>query len=265
MAHPLDGVDAKLHRAIAHIANLEREIRAFTERKPYTLRRQEEPSAGGLEVKLFAVDSGIGDPPVSIRLLAGEVIYQLRSALDHLIHQLVILNGQAVKLHNSRSHQFPIFETREGYVKRAPRMIDGVSKAVAQMVEDAQPYKRLPNAPKQHSLWRVQDLNNTDKHRLIPITVVGVEQITGRESADNTTYADVFRMHRPGPLKDGELIAGFVTRDKHIHTDLACTISFQHIPTIQGPLNTMPASMHGLLWYLTSDVGTVIEDFRRLF
>ena len=72
------------------------------------------------------------------------IVYQLRSSLDHLVHELVILSGNAEKLKDSRKHQFPIFESKSGYDKRAGRMIDGVSNNIARLVEQQQPYVHRP-------------------------------------------------------------------------------------------------------------------------
>ena len=43
-------------------------------------------------------DYDAGEPDVSLVLLAGEILYQLRSSLDHLVHQLVILSGNEERL-----------------------------------------------------------------------------------------------------------------------------------------------------------------------
>jgi hypothetical protein len=263
MPHPLDGVNSKIERAKAHIGNLEQEIRAFAKLKPYTVRIDREKSAGGGTVKIFAVDNKIGIPDVSISLTAGEAVYQMRSALDHLIHQLVIANGQAAKLEDSRRHQFPIFESSDGYVARARGMIDGVADGVARIIESQQPYKRTPHSPHQDPLWILQDLNNTDKHRLIPVAVVGLNVLRGRDSADDVTYADLFEMRRPGPLKHGEMLARLDARDmdEHISADLTSTVSFEQAPKIGG----LPVSMYSVLWHLIARVGNVIERFRVFF
>ena len=71
------------------------------------------------------------------------IVYQLRSSLDHLVHELVILSGNAEKLKDSRKHQFPIFESKTGYDKRVGRTIDGVSNNIARLVEQ-QPYVHRP-------------------------------------------------------------------------------------------------------------------------
>src|SRR5713226_5795182 len=108
MTAALFGIDKKLERAVAHINNLQRQITVFRNQTPYTARVQVDTDYRGQRVgRLVAVKNfRVGDPDISMILLAGEAIYQLRSALDHLVHQLVILCGNATKLETSRRHQF---------------------------------------------------------------------------------------------------------------------------------------------------------------
>ncbi len=83
MSHQLDGVKAKIERAVKHIEQFDRDIHRF-EREAYTVRL--EPDVNARTLNLFLVDMGLGDPPVDLGLLAGEVVYQLRSALDHIVY-----------------------------------------------------------------------------------------------------------------------------------------------------------------------------------
>ena len=61
-----------------------------------------------------------GIPP-GFPLIAGEAAHQLRSALDHLVWQLVIANTGATP--TGTKSGFPIFKNEKGYDKRAPSMI----------------------------------------------------------------------------------------------------------------------------------------------
>ena len=189
MSNALSGVDEKLKRARSHIDQLDQQLSAYRKSNPYSVRvHPDVDAATGQPVgRLIAVRNlGVPDPDPSTALLAGEAVYQMRSALDHLIHQLVIIAGNEGKLIGSRRHQFPIFENRKGYVKRAPGMIDGVdpvgSTIVSAAIESHQPYARSPNTATFDPLWLLQDINNTDKHRLIPIHIVGIGEVRGHDA-----------------------------------------------------------------------------------
>ena len=138
----------RIQRATFQASQLESKIAHFTDREPFTIRVDKEDVADGHVVRLVAIKNlALGEPDTSLVLLAGEILYQLRSSLDHLVHQLVILSGNAKKLNNSRRHQFPIFERKADYDKRAGGMIDGVSKNIANLVEEQQPIRPSAKGP----------------------------------------------------------------------------------------------------------------------
>lgn len=261
----LSGIDQKLKRAEVHIGNLEREVTRFCNLKPYSVRVQEgtDQATGRRIGRLIATRTpGVLDPNAEWVLLAGEAIYQLRSALDHLICQLVVLNGQSSKVANSRRHQFPIFEVAQRYAHKAGRMIDGVSHAVADMIAKEQPYARSPHAPRSDPLWILQDLNNTDKHRSIPVSVIGIGEVRGYDSRGK-----LFILTSPDiVLKDGKIFWSFSApngRYDDIHADIACSIAFKQAMStvIGGPT----ASMHSILWDIYYRVHVLIDLFRPLF
>jgi hypothetical protein len=100
-----------------------------------------------------------------IGAIIGDCIHNLRSSLDTLMWQLVLLRGGKP----SRRTQFPIFERRAAYRARAPAMISGVSRSDRGTLERLQPFYRsrgrLP--PGGHPLAILARLSNTDKHRVI--------------------------------------------------------------------------------------------------
>jgi|SRR6185437_120484 len=156
MTRPLDRIEAKIERAVQHIQEFESGILRF-ERDAYAVRLEPNISAGKLS--LFIVDRGLGEPPVQLLLVAGEVVYQLRSALDHSIF---ILANKAAK----GDRQFPIFKKPDEYKTRSPSMIKGVSPRADAIIEKSQPFQS--STPDEHPLSKLSKLNNTDKHRVIP-------------------------------------------------------------------------------------------------
>jgi hypothetical protein len=161
MAHRLDGVRAKIERATEHVEKLITDARDM-ERRAYAILQ--ERNAEGGTITVFVKQVGPVDPPIQLALVAGEIAYQLRSALDHLVYQLIVANRQSP----NRLSQFPIFAARDKYVARAPSMIEGVSSSAEVIIESEQPYHRSPGA-EEHPLWKLHYLNNTDKHRLVPV------------------------------------------------------------------------------------------------
>lgn len=256
----LQGVDHKLQRAIAKINDVYNLAQSFTDKKPFTVRVQKD-TAEGRDIYRCVASKNVacGGPPVDIVLLSGEVLYQLRSCLDHLVTQLVILNGEGAKLVTSRKHQFPIFETPQGFSARSPAMIDGVSKSVADLIENEQPYRRTSHAPRNDMLWVLQDLNNTDKHRLIPITVVGIDACYGK--ADGET---IFMVQSEDiVLTDEKVFFSFYWDRPHseMSAEMAATVAFEQIMSPYGVTLGVP----GVLASVSTRVGQVVEGFRLLF
>lgn len=85
----LDGVWLKVRRANVHLRNLDRSMKRWrTASGGYEIALSDDTASGLREWKVVRADS----LPSSLSLLAGDVVHNLRSALDHLIYQLVIAN-----------------------------------------------------------------------------------------------------------------------------------------------------------------------------
>lgn len=256
----LAGIDAKLRRAQTQIHDLYRVVEAGATPEPYTVRIDKDPDAGELARRFVALKTpGVREPAVSVVLFAGEILYQLRSGLDHLVHQLVLLSGHAAKLHASRRHQFPIFETADGYRKRADGMIDGVSPEAAALIEGEQPYRRLPDAPRKDLLWLLQDLHNTDKHRVIPTTVIGIGVVNIYEG-----FGQIGSVQSPNVVlaHDQVFFSLLLQRpDQDIRAELRCTIAFEQAMSPYGVTLGIP----GVLLSIMNRVTHLVNRFRPLF
>lgn len=219
----LEGCIAKLKRADKNIHDLEAQVGEFVDEYAYTLRVDpriylERPP---LEIEIpdewrDSIPPGwerIGDhirtidPIVSEFLLRirptgneppiydwgariGEIIHDLRSALDHLVWQLTLANGHtppAFPLPRGscwRRVSFPITDadTDFGQVvrNRIVRSGAGVGCLWGVRPELLTEFKRLqPWFRRKHSdradLWKLQELWNIDKHR----TVIAVQSVGG--------------------------------------------------------------------------------------
>lgn len=111
-------------------------------------------------------------PPPRWRAIFGDCLHNLRSSLDTLMWQLVLLRGGKP----SRRTQFPIFERRSAYRARAAAMIEGVSRRDRGTLERLQPFYRSRGGmpPGGHPLALLARLSNTDKHRVIHAATTGL-------------------------------------------------------------------------------------------
>ena len=172
----LDGINGKIQRADENVRNLDTEISVFLLANPHPYRVVKEFQNNGRDYvfKLY----GELKVPLRFAVLAGEIIYQLRSSLDHLLWALVEKQGATHK----SSHQFPIAATAEEFVEaRKRRRIEGVSASAEKLIEAVQPYN-APD-PKRSTLAAIDRWCIADKHRLL-LVVGGAAQL-GRELTVN--------------------------------------------------------------------------------
>ena len=81
----LKHITLKIKRAKEHVADLERQLRAFLESGPYKVGAKHDPQTRKL---IYYVTSA--EPiPDCLPLVAGDAIQNLMSALDHLAYQIV--------------------------------------------------------------------------------------------------------------------------------------------------------------------------------
>lgn len=155
--HPLDGCRDRVRRAEEHLQDLEGEVVSMIEKQanslPFDL--DSKPPHGAINV---------GHPPetfagVRFGTLVGEIIYNLRCALDYLIYALAVLDSG----NPQEGTQFPIMDAANDFNVRGKKMLVGVNAAHVAVIEQLQPYNGCNWTKK------LRDLSNMDKHRhLIP-------------------------------------------------------------------------------------------------
>ena len=103
--HPLLGVAAKLDRATQHIRELDATIREFKRLNPDVFGTQLDPQTGHFAHTIRHTGSELDTSRLSI--IAGEVLHQLRSSLDHTVARLLM------KIHASNPELDNILERSE--------------------------------------------------------------------------------------------------------------------------------------------------------
>jgi hypothetical protein len=170
----LESANLKMVRAQHHIKHLDRCIRRYARADSHKIIG--DPDAEG------TVDVG-SQPEPTISLLIGEIVYQFRSALDHLAFALVERNINNVipfPKRWKRNCEFPLFldipnngdppipydlpVPREPFNKALP----GISDAAFIFIESIQPYYRLGTASAMKSLTQ---LSRIDKHHHFHVVI----------------------------------------------------------------------------------------------
>ena len=157
-APSLEGPLKKIERANEHIENLSIKVNSFLGLCGYKVRRDFEGEPPSFVVTVEEVNF----PPVPnhFSILAGEAIYHLRTTLDHLISELIRVN----KHDPSGENMWPVLSEKNDSLLK--RKIGGVSPTSFKLIESFQPY-RLGTNYKEHLLWRLNKLNNWDKHNFL--------------------------------------------------------------------------------------------------
>src|SRR5260221_9057812 len=140
------GLKLKAERTGTQLDELYAEILAFLNEKPYIPAA--EFSASKREVTARAVIRGTPNPMWGVRI--GEIVHNLRSALDHITRDLVILNTGSPPA--TRQNQFLIFETEAGFNSRGvPKFLKDVGNDAIDLIRSEQPFMTREGA--ETPLW----------------------------------------------------------------------------------------------------------------
>ncbi len=181
--HPLDGPRIKVERAKSQLVTLQATFQEFFKQYPPSIGLDKfDKRAGHYPIRILSAPTKLPDV---WGVFIGEVAHNLRSALDHLAWQLALLN----KAHPYSRTMFPIYSI--GHTKdtskphfwgkgHGRRLLQSIAMRYWKRIEAFQPYKRR-NGGRRSPLFLLNELNNTDKHRLITFlaAVAGGMRFTG--------------------------------------------------------------------------------------
>lgn len=188
------GVQLKVERAEEHYAALDAAVVEFLGSQPYRL--VVEVSSDGLEHTYRVAD--VRQPGAALSVFIGDCLHNYRSALDHLVWQLVLANAGTP----SRRNEFPIFLERDQFKLHARKKLAGVAPAAAAVIEGFQPYQRPDlGAALRHPLWALHELDIQDKHRLLLFTLA---TMTG--GGGYVPQGLVDKDWHAGPISDGTVV-----------------------------------------------------------
>ena len=157
-----NGVRQKLQRAQTHLDALDAALNA--ENGPYRLAVEPDTEVGYYLVKARERHSLVGLAP-----LIGDFLYNLRSALDHMVWQLVLANGG----NPERKHQMPIGFMEGWFNAKAKVQLAGVHDDALIAIRGFQPFRVSDKGQRAlDPLWLLSELENVDKHRLLHVVAL---------------------------------------------------------------------------------------------
>jgi hypothetical protein len=260
MSLDLRPCDAKLQRAREHRLALANELEGFfTGGLGHRVSFDEEQS-------MFFVHALLEDDRAyRWATLVGDIVHNLRSSLDHLVHQLVIANGKEP----ASSNQFPICDTESGYdreVTQKKRLI-GVATHDAARVRETQPFVRAGRyrgtaPPRIQPLAQLRDLSNRDKHRLLLPVRLLAREFRFAVDAEDAEYVETWTAD--DPIGHGDVLLTMRVRTTGPHPSWEPQLRIGGYLAIQA--NGLPANdkaVIDLIEMLERAVVDVLALFRR--
>lgn len=147
-----DDVQLKIEWASRHIDEFHTVLRAFIDCNPYVVDTKRNPETRRLIYYIVRATP----VPDELALIAGDVLQNLRTALDYLACSLVPAAGI------TKETAFPIFDDAAKYNSGSSGKVKGMRREAIDLIDSIKPYKGGDDV-----LWRLHRLNNVDKHRLL--------------------------------------------------------------------------------------------------
>lgn len=269
----LIGVEAKINRAKTHLADFEQGFKSALDTSGYFFRLEPDVEPGWYVLRIY-------DPPVvdpKWLLLVGDCIHNVRSALDHLMYQLVLLDGGKPTTHT----QFPISQqppTDKNGNRVRIRTDPAITRGdILDTLEEVQPYQAAgtlqgpSTRPEDNWLWLIHRLDIIDKHRLLLVAIIAAEMTNLSWAMHPALAGQHFHLIR-NPLDDGTPVARFPFQGKppddfnpHPTLEMALneseaeSLALWHLPRALGNM------IHHVEWFVLGKGGTAQWGFRRLF
>jgi hypothetical protein len=164
-ANRLAGPKLKVERAKCHILDLENTLQVFREGNPYELVHNVDPQTGENVYRILIKQS----LPSKLSAILGDIVHNLRAALDHLISDLIRANGREP----DGGSGFPITQRAKNLKPGRITKISGVSAKTERFILRLKPYETGSPA-----LWKLHMLDVLDKHAgIIPVAAASVQVI----------------------------------------------------------------------------------------
>lgn len=247
----------KIERSKRHFDELNAAIHTFMETRPYGIVEDFNAEIGKYEVRA-SVKSEI---PSQFGPMVGDVIHNLRSALDVLAVELADENGHTSRTAISKTY-FPIADSRDGFEKTGLGRIERLSASAQKRIRALEPYK----GGRGELLWKLHQLDILDKHvNLVPVGAAMIDNSYGFRVPDNGGDFSVGLTMKMGdatyPLKDGAILITFtdIEPGAHPHVRVSFTIAFGEGRIVDGD------SIIPTLWKFGRVVEEIVSDFEADF
>lgn len=238
----LDGVRIKIARANEHLKELKRRLDDWRVSKPYPIIVEIEPDTRDQLWKVGEEPARPPDLPV-----VGDILFNLRSALDHLAWQLVL---KANLRKPSTRTEFPIFNDLDVWKSDSPRKMAGMNDLMKDRIKALQPCF-TPYIYRAEALWGLQEYGNTDKHRTLLVIPVSTQDMLW-EPGGNPRY-----IHK-GPVQKETVLARFAEGEYQSNFRAMPSVAFNDPPSAGE-------DVYYKLGFMEHTVVGIVDDFETAF
>lgn len=166
----LDGARQKADHAHGHLFRLMQALDAYHVDAAYSIETERDGDWRVFRLRVMKA------PPLELSLIMGDVVHNLRAALDYVVYALA---GDRA----NRSNSFPICDSSSQYLEvgrdgltRRDRLMHDVPEGAREEIDRMQPFRATVD-PARHPLRLLRRLSNVDKHRLSPPVFGATERL----------------------------------------------------------------------------------------
>lgn len=147
-------------------------------------------------------------PPEEWRLAIGDILVDLRSALDYATYALAAKHTSQVPPPDERGIEFPIAESPDWFRTRGKRKIRHLNAPAQTYIESVQAYQ--PGYGGNLSALRIlNELAGLNKHRFVPVIWHVLASTTVHTTISGATIEDFVAHKIDGELKNNAVLATF--------------------------------------------------------
>lgn len=263
----LAGIHAKLLRAENQLKQITHEADRLCSDVQHGIVREVREE---VDKQVWVYRGKVPNAPIGWSVTFGEILYNLRSALDHLVWQLVLANGQTPGRHNA----FPITNDAQGWEKIKNNLLNGVNSRHKSMIGQLQPFAGGNTLPFDVSKLKLLDnLSNIEKHRYLIVAFIaskgpandGIFGIDPPELVDSSVRPPFKGLARLGKIEDGKELLEF--NNSHIEVSsptFQIALCFADRELMYGSAPNLLAqclrTVRGSIGFLTTPMGSVFVE-----
>lgn len=202
----------KIDRAREHRKEFDKTAKEWLDTKPYKLRTEFYTQTDEYIVWLDRVPR----VPLPLFAIVGDVVHNLRSALDYLIYRAACLDSGKDPPPRWKDLAFPIVSSDTDFDTGRRPPLGKLNPDFRADIKKLQPFCTHPDDFRQSRLWVLNQLDIVDKHREFPLGLVIPTELRIDPSADIAAHGGP----DPGPLEDGAQVLAYRSDDANVNVNI---------------------------------------------